>query len=84
MGTRYNRVIYPGRRRRCSAPVSAGSSARSSARSVGGWSGSATLLQDAAAASRLRAISSTLRTAFADDVREPSRRLGRDLGGWLH
>ena len=25
-----------------------------------------------------------LRAAFADDVRELSRRLGRDLGGWLH
>jgi len=25
-----------------------------------------------------------LRAEFADDVRELSRRLGRDLSGWLH
>jgi hypothetical protein len=25
-----------------------------------------------------------LQAAFADDVRELSRRLGRDLGGWLN
>ena len=83
MGTRYNRVIYPGLQKALLA-LRLGALIDVIKRTpVGTW-----IRRRNSAARRGSGVASPadleyLRAAFADDVRELSRRLGRDLGGWL-
>lgn len=84
MGTRYNRVIYPGLQKALLGARLGWIIGAVKRTPVGRW-----VRQRNTAARRGSGIATEsdleyLRTAFADDVRELSRRLGRDLGGWLH
>jgi hypothetical protein len=84
MGTRYNRVIYPGLQKALLA-VRLGVLIDAVKRTPAG-----TWIRGRNSAARRGSGVATaadleyLRAAFADDVSELSRRLGRDLGGWLH
>ena len=84
MGTRYNRVIYPGLQKALLAVRLGGLIDVVKRTPAGTW-----IRRRNSAARRGSGVATEadleyLRAAFADDVRELSRRLCRDLGGWLH
>lgn len=84
MGTRYNRVIYP-RLQKALLGAGLGSIIDTVKRTpAGSW-----IRRHNSGGRRDTGVATAadldyLRAAFADDVRELSRRLGRDLGIWLH
>ena len=84
MGTRYNRVIYPGLQKAILGARLGWIIDAVKRTPVGSW-----VRRRNSAARRGSGVATAadleyLRAEFADDVRELSRRLGRDLSGWLH
>lgn len=84
MGTRYNRIIYP-RLQKALLGARFGWIIDLVKRTpAGGWIRNRNSGQRRATGVAAPADLDYLRAAFADDVRELSRRLGRNLDSWLH
>jgi hypothetical protein len=84
MGTRYNRVIYPQLQKALLGARLGWMIDAIKRTPAGAWVRSRNSGERRATGLATPADLDYLRSAFADDVRELSRRLGRELGSWLH
>ena len=84
MGTRYNRVVYPGLQKALLGARLGWIIDAVKGTPAGTWIRRRNSVERRGSGVATAADLEYLRAAFADDVRELSRRLGRDLGGWLN
>jgi Sulfotransferase domain len=83
MGTRYNRVIYPGLQKALIRARLGWTIEALKRTAAGGWIRRRNAAERRSSGIARQADLEHLRTVFADDVAELSQRLGRDLTGWL-